>query len=156
MSKPSTESAGARAFFSASEERVQRWREVHRAAKALAGGGQADKLRPEVTALLGQLGPLEDLCGYPGPRLLAQVHERFKTAEWASLARLTQRISMSLLSNSYRDDPEAWKSDEEEDSPHAPKVLPPSIERRKPTPVESWKTLRLAVSPSPVAAKTID
>jgi arginine decarboxylase len=153
MNKPSTESAGARAFFSASEERVQRWREVHRAAKALAGGGQADKLRPEVTALLGQLGPLEDLCGYPGPRLLAQVHERFKTAEWGSLARLTQRISMSLLSNSYRDDPEAWKS-EDEDDPHVPKVLPPSIGRgqaRKPycevlvvSPAErsTWEAMR--------------
>jgi arginine/lysine/ornithine decarboxylase len=154
MSNPSTEVISARSFFSASEERVQRWRELHRAAKSLAGGGQADKLRPELAALLGRLGPLEELCGYPGPALLARVHERFKTADWASLARLTQRISMSLLSNSYRDDPEAWRSDEEEDEPHVPKVLPPSIGRgqaRKPycevlvvSPADrsTWETMR--------------
>lgn len=145
MSTSSTETAGARSFFSASEERVERWRELHRAAKA--------QQRDEVKALLGQLGPLEDLCAYPGPRLLAQVHERYKSADWTGLARLTQRISMSLLSNSYRDDPEAWKSDEEDD-PHVPQVLPPSIGRgqaRKPycevlvvTPGErsTWEPMR--------------
>jgi arginine decarboxylase len=126
MSKSSTETAGARSFFSASEEREERWRQLHRAAKAQ----QLD----EVRTLLGQLGPLEELCGYPGPRLMAQVNERMKEGDGKGLARLTQRISISLLSNSYRDDPEAWKSDEEND-PHVPAVLPPSIGRgqaRKP------------------------
>jgi arginine decarboxylase len=134
MNKP-VEISGARSFFSASEAREERWRELHRAAKGLAAGGQADKLRQEATALLAQLGPLEDLCGYPGPALMAQVNERLKAGDGAGLARLTQRISISLLSNSYRDDPEAWKADDEEDDPHMPKVLPPSIGRgqaRKP------------------------
>jgi arginine decarboxylase len=130
MSKPS---AGVGTFFSASESREERWRELHRAAKALAAGGQADK--QQAVSLLEQLGPLEELCGYPGPRLMAQVSERLKDGDGAGLARLTQRISISLLSNSYRDDAEAWKSDEEEDDPHLPKILPPSIGRgqaRKP------------------------
>ena len=135
MGKP-MEASGVRAFFSASSEREERWRELHRVGKALAAGsGQADKLRQEAQALVAQLRPLEDLCGYPGGRLMAQLSERLKDGDGASLARLTQRISMSLLSNSYRDDPEAWKSDQEEDDPHIPKVLPPSIGRgqaRKP------------------------
>ena len=45
-----------------------------------------------------------------------------------------QRISLALLTNSYRDDPGAWVDDEEGD-PHLPKILPPSIGRgqaRKP------------------------
>ena len=117
---------GVRAFFSASESREERWRELHRIAKA----GQVDKAK----TLLSELNPLEELCGYPGPALMAQVSERVKAGDAAGLARVTQRISIALLSNSYRDDPEAWKHDEEDD-PHMPAVLPPSIGRgqaRKP------------------------
>ena len=77
--------------------------------------------RRDAGPLLAQLEPLEQLCGYPGPRLMAQVDECLKAGDGAGLARLTQRISISLLSNSYRDDPEAWKSGEEEDDPHLPK-----------------------------------
>ena len=134
MNKP-VESVGVKSFFSASESREERWRELHRVAKGMAAGGaKADGLRQEAKALLAQLAPLEELCGYPGPALMAQVNERLKEGDGAGLARLTQRISISLLSNSYRDDPEAWKS-EDEDDPHMPKVLPPSIGRgqaRKP------------------------
>ncbi|HEX6692318.1 MAG TPA: decarboxylase, partial [Burkholderiales bacterium] len=132
MNKPA-ESVGVGTFFSASEAREERWRELHRVAKALAvGGGQADK--SQAKALVEQLTPLEELCGYPGPKLMAQVNERLKEGDWKGLARLTQRISISLLSNSYRDDPEAWKSADEDD-PHTPTSLPPSIGRgqaRKP------------------------
>ena len=134
MNKP-IEIATARSLFSASEERNERWRELHRVAKAMAAGGDTTRSRQEAQALLAQLGPLEDLCGYPGPRLMAQVAERAKEGDGATLARLTQRISIALLSNSYRDDPEAWKSDEEDDDPHLPAILPPSIGRgqaRKP------------------------
>ena len=127
MGKASMEGSSARAFFSASEERVERWRELHRAVK--------DKRQQDAAAQLAQLVPLEDLCGYPGTRLMALVHERLKENDWPGLGRLVQRISLSLLSNSYRDDPEAWKSDEEQEDAHIPKVLPPSIGRgqaRKP------------------------
>ncbi len=132
MSKPA-EGVGARSFFSASEGREERWRELHRVAKSMAAGG-GDKAKQEAAALIAQLTPLEELCGYPGPALMAQVNDRLKAGDAAGFARLTQRISISLLSNSYRDDPEAWKS-EDEDDPHVPAVLPPSIGRgqaRKP------------------------
>jgi arginine decarboxylase len=133
MSKPAAATIGAGTFFSASEAREERWRELHRAAKALAAG-QADKAKADAKRLLTELAPLEELCGYPGPALMAQVGERFKEGDWKGLVRLTQRISISLLSNSYRDDPEAWKSGDEGD-PHTPSALPPSIGRgqaRKP------------------------
>ena len=51
MNKPALEMAGVRTFFSASEERVERWRELHHIAKALAAGSsQIDKLRSESPA----------------------------------------------------------------------------------------------------------
>ena len=135
MSKSAAEASSARSYFSASEERIERWRELHHIAKELAAGQATDRLRSEATATLSRLDPLEELCGYPGPHLMALVHERLKDSEWAGFGRLVQRISISLLSNSYRDDPEAWKTDDEEGDAHAPSALPPSIGRgqaRKP------------------------
>ncbi|MGH8758685.1 MAG: decarboxylase, partial [Burkholderiales bacterium] len=88
----------------------------------------------EATSVLEELTPLEELNGYPGPHLMAQVHERLQTGDWTGLARLVLRISSALLSNSYRDDVQAWSADEEGDT-RLPEVLPPSIGRgqaRKP------------------------
>ncbi|MGH8710016.1 MAG: decarboxylase [Burkholderiales bacterium] len=123
-------------FFSASEARIDRWRTLNRIAKALASrdSKQLDTLRREATSVLEELTPLEELNGYPGPHLMAQVHERLQTGDWTGLARLVLRISSALLSNSYRDDVQAWSADEEGDT-RLPEVLPPSIGRgqaRKP------------------------
>src|SRR5262245_4474546 len=94
-----------RDFFSAAEARIDRWRTLNRVAKSLASasarpasGGEDPK------ALLAELGPLEELCGYPGPRLMAQVRERLQTGDKTGFARLVQRISGALLAGSYRDD----------------------------------------------------
>ncbi|HUI99609.1 MAG TPA: hypothetical protein VLY46_05195, partial [Usitatibacter sp.] len=126
---------GLSGYFSASQGRVDRWRSVHRLAKALAAGSSASEaLRNEALEELNSLAPLEELCAYPGPALMATLKERLQTRDWTAFARLAQRISISLLSNSYRDDPEAWKADEEGEA-HTPEVLPPGIARgqaRKP------------------------
>ena len=119
-----------RDFFYAAEARIDRWRTLNRIAKALVGTGQRPPSGPgeDPKAILAELQPLEDLCGYPGPRLMTQVHERLQTGDWTGFARLVQRISGALLSNSYRDDQEPWKADEEGET-HAPDILPPSIGR---------------------------
>jgi len=125
---------GLRGFFSAAQLRVDRWRRLHHLAKTLAAAGTVEKLRREAAEELARLAPLEDLCAYPGPRLLAHLDERFNTGDWTGFARLVQRVSISLLSNSYRDDPEAWESEDSGEA-HAPDVLPPSVGRgqaRKP------------------------
>jgi arginine decarboxylase len=121
---------GLNQFFAASEARVDRWRTLNRVAKALAAGGArpAGGQGPDPKAILDELQPLEDLYGYPGPRLMGQVHERLQTGDSTGFARLVQRISGALLSNSYRDDHEPWKADEEGET-HTPDVLPPSIGR---------------------------
>ena len=121
---------GLNEFFTASEARVDRWRTLNRVAKALAasGGRPSAGAGQDPKALLAELQPLEDLCGYPGPRLMGQVHERLQTGDWTGFARLVQRVSGALLSNSYRDDIAPWKADEEGET-HAPDILPPSIGR---------------------------
>jgi arginine decarboxylase len=119
-----------RDFFSASEARIDRWRTLNRVAKALAGGGvsPAGGHATDPKALLAELAPLEELCGYPGPRLMAVMHERLQTGDLTGFARLVQRVSGALLSNSYRDDLESWKADEEGEA-RLPDVLPPSVGR---------------------------
>lgn len=129
------QATGLAQYFSLSQARIDRWRGVHRLAKALAAGAaNADALRAQALEQLNALAPLEDLCAYPGPSLMATIRERVITGDWNGFARLAQRVSISLLSNSYRDDPEAWSGDEEGDA-HTPDALPPGIGRgqaRKP------------------------
>ncbi len=126
---------GLSGYFSVSQGRVDRWRSVHRLAKSLAAsGGKDEAMRARAAEEIAALDPLEELCAYPGPGLMGRVKDRLQSGDHAAFARLAQRISVSLLSNSYRDDIEAWKSDDEGDA-HAPDVLPPGIghgQARKP------------------------
>jgi len=122
-----TEGKGLSNYLSSAQARVDRWRSVHRLARKLAAGSPlADPLRKQAQEEIAALAPLEELCAYPGPRLLGTLKERLQTGDWAGFARLAQRISVSLLSNSYRDDPAAW-ANEEDDEAHTPDVLPPGI-----------------------------
>jgi arginine decarboxylase len=59
---------------------------------------------------------------------MALVQDRLRTGDWTGFARLVQRISSALLSNSYRDEPDAWSPDEDGDT-RLPDVLPPSVGR---------------------------
>ncbi|MFL6718347.1 MAG: decarboxylase [Burkholderiaceae bacterium] len=119
---------GLNQFFSASEARVDRWRILNRIARTLATGPEQDvgTLRQQAVAVLEELQPLEELNAYPGPYLLQQVHERLAGGDWTGLSRLVRTLSGALLSNSYRDDREAW-STEDEGEHHMPDFLPPSI-----------------------------
>jgi arginine decarboxylase len=123
-------------FFSAAEARVDRWRTLSRVAKTLgvAETAAVQRLRADANAVLSELAPLEELNGYPGPHLMDLLRERLDAGDRTGVARLVQRISFALMSNSYRDDTEAWAADENGDA-HMPDVLPPSVGRgqsRKP------------------------
>jgi arginine decarboxylase len=115
-------------FFSATEARNDRWRSLHRAAKALAAK-PTEKLRAQAAVWLAELGPLEEFQGYPGPRLMALVRERAQTGDWNAFARLVQRISAALLADSYQEDVKAWREDDEGEA-YVPDTLPTS--RRSP------------------------
>ena len=113
---------GLSSYLSTAQARSDRWRTLHRLAKAIAAGApQAESLRAQALEALDSLAPLEELCAYPGPSLLATLQQRIQNGDGAGFARLVQRISISLLSNSYRDDPEAWRTDEDDDA-HTPEL----------------------------------
>jgi arginine decarboxylase len=118
-------------FFSAAEARVDRWRSLHRLTKALAASdaSASERVRNDVKALVDELRPLEELNGYPGPQLMAQLDQQLEAADAQALARTVQRISASLLSNSYRDDAHAWSDDEDNESRMADAILPPTLGR---------------------------
>src|SRR5690348_13394147 len=67
-------------YLSAAQARADRWRVVHRLAKSLAAGaGKSSTVRTELADELAGLAPIEDLCGYPGPGLMAAIKERLQT-----------------------------------------------------------------------------
>jgi arginine decarboxylase len=130
MTRQTDPTAGSslKGFFSASQARADSWRVILRHAKLLAAGAgpNAEGLRREVARELAAMGPLEDFCGYPGSRLMYLVHERLQEGDWTGLARLVQRVSAALLANSYRDDPEAWRAEDESET-HLPDMLPSTL-----------------------------
>src|SRR5262249_30347775 len=71
-----------------------------------------------------ELAPLEELCAYPGPRLMTQVNERLQTGDFTGFARLVLRIGNALLSNSYREETEAWSLDHDGGESRLPDILP--------------------------------
>ncbi len=115
-------------FFSAAEARIDRWRDLNRLAKALHGGREAAELRAGAAAALEEIGPLEELHGYPGPHLIAQIRDRLQSGDTTGFARLVSRVSGALMSGSYRDDVHAWSADDEADGA-IPDILPPSLGR---------------------------
>ncbi|HET9207087.1 MAG TPA: decarboxylase [Burkholderiaceae bacterium] len=129
-SQSDTNAVSLHQFFAASEARVHRWRLLNRLAKELpsATGDGSAKMRRDAEAILNELAPLEELNGYPGHRLLAEVRERLESNDWTAFARLTQRLSGALLSNSYREDEAAWAVDDEGEAKFAD-ILPPSVGR---------------------------
>lgn len=130
------ETRGLHQFLAASEGRIDRWRTLHRVSRAAgAGSATADDCVAQARALLEELRPLEQLNGYPGPRLFGQVEGRLAQQDWNGLTRLLGRISNALLSNSYRDQRDAWLPDDEGEVLRLPDFLPPSIghgQSRKP------------------------
>lgn len=118
---------GLNQFFSAWDARIDRWRTLNRITRNLAARGaqNGNELRQEAIAVLEELHPIEELNAYPGPHLIAQVQERLANGDWVGLERIVQRISSALLSNSYRDNREAWIIEDEGES-HLPDFLPPS------------------------------
>ena len=115
-------------YFSVPERRVDNWVRLNRLAGALQKRPDDATLHEEAAATLAAMQPLEELNGYPGPRLLGQVRERLNAGDWTGFQRLTQRISGALLSNSYRESPEVWGVEEEGEGSLLD-ILPPTLGR---------------------------
>ncbi len=114
-------------FFSTVAARSDRWRVLNKTAQVWAariGTPDAPALRSQCASALEELTPLEGFHAYPGARLLAVLRERLTVDDAAGLARLVQRVSMALMSRSYRRDPGEWEP--EEDVSDAVRPMPPA------------------------------
>ena len=113
-------------FFSAAEARMDRWSQLNTTARswasAVRGGRSTEKLKTEATSISDDLGPLEAFWAYPGPKLMGALNERILSGDAVGLARLTQKITSALLSESYRKDPGAWEPEDEGELPVAEKM----------------------------------
>ena len=96
-------------FFSASEARSDRWRELNAAANAWASAKHDGAAAPQhVLRLFNELSPMEDYWSYPGPSLMRSLKESLDAHDAGTFARLGQKIGRALLSESYRHDSTAW------------------------------------------------
>src|SRR3954453_7186811 len=115
-------------FFSASEARSDRWRELNAAAASWASAkndGQAAHVK--VQKLFHDLAPMEEFLSFPGPGLMRSLRECLDLQDRTTFARLGQKIGRALLSNSYQHDPAVWDAlqDSQSNSAHA---LPPDAD----------------------------
>jgi arginine decarboxylase len=120
-----------RDFFSAAEARTDRWRQmsaVGRAWETAVSRGKPDEsLHNDAARLLADVAILEDYWAYPGSRLMTTVGEALKERNAAVFARAVQKISMALLTGSYRHEPAAWDPLDEGEGRGADMLLPPDV-----------------------------
>ncbi len=118
-------------FFTAADERGDRWAELAVHARAWAGGEAAAAAR--VRALLAAMEPAEACHAYPGRSLLAALQEQVATGLAEPFARLADEIRGALASGRFRHDADAWDPSRESESSAAdylPAPLAPGAHHR--------------------------
>ena len=136
MTKTATTVARIDHFFSAVAARMDRWRDLNRAAQTWAAsppGGDAAGLQAACAEALLALLPLEDFHAYPGSRLLTAIRDRLAGGDALGMARLVQRVSSALMSRSYRSDAGEWET--EDDATGAERVMPTALSETAAKPV---------------------
>ena len=104
-------------FFTVAEARFDRWRELLQAVRDWARF--ASQSRPEqvdarmaATTAFQDLRQWEDFFAFPGPARLRAIEESINAGDALATSRLVQAISASLLTHSFRTNPEDWDGDE--------------------------------------------
>ena len=103
-------------FFSAVAARLDLWRDLARAAQAWAArpASRGDAaLQAACNDALTALLPLEDFQAYPGGRVMSAIKERVAGGDALGTARLVQRVSSALMSQSYRSDAGEFEAEED-------------------------------------------
>jgi arginine decarboxylase len=116
MNKTNQPNADLDHFFSAVAARLDRWRDLGRAAQMWAGsptGPGAAALKSDCARQVEQIRPFESLQAYPGLRLLKSLEERVASGDAFGTQRLVQRVSSALMSRAYRHEGGELESDEE-------------------------------------------
>jgi arginine decarboxylase len=105
-------------FFTGAEARFDRWRTLLQQARAwdnVATKQQPGKEDSRLAMLSGltELSNWEEFFAYPGSTLLSLLKDRVTSGDSTGALRLSQMISLSLLTHSYRTNSSDWTADEE-------------------------------------------
>jgi arginine decarboxylase len=137
-------------FFSAVSARLDRWRDLRKAAQAWAAKPASASLKAECARHVEDIRPFESFQAFPGLRLLESLHERVASGDCHGTLRLVQRVSSALMSRGYRSEGVEWDEDEESSGPER---TMPTVRREAatrpyfealfvtPTPHTRWNTL---------------
>jgi arginine decarboxylase len=124
-------------FFSATEARTDRWRQMNavvRAWQSATGSDTEDTRRyAEAVALFGDVAMLEAFFAYPGPKVMSAIEEALAERNAGVCARLVQVVSGALMTETYRTDPAAWDPLREETTGRH-ELLPPELQGGTQTP----------------------
>jgi arginine decarboxylase len=107
-------------LFAAPEVRLDRWRDLHKSVQRWAasiGKKDAPAAQADSAGAFASVLPLEDFHAYPGPRLLGLLRERLGSGDATGASRLIERISMAMMTRSYRRDPAEWEPEDESTGP---------------------------------------
>ena len=104
-------------FFTVAEARLDRWRSLLQAARTWEASATQQRSEKAEQAsgtlrIFQELVQWEDFFAYPGAVLLKTLSERIGAGDASGTVRLAQAISASLLTHSYRTNPNEWESDE--------------------------------------------
>ena len=127
MPAQATASPHVDAIFSSVLARYDRWRDLLSAGQAWVASRSDGAERRAAADKLAEVQPFEAYFAYPGPRLLAILHDRLETNDAVGFARLARRISSALMSRSYHHEAADW--DVQGESPTgAPDLIPGAVE----------------------------
>ncbi len=103
--------------------RADRWRELNSLADIWMTKQEG---RAKLEAALAEVEVAEEYHAYPGPQLLAALHETIAADDAGGVARLARRISNSLLTGAYRGRPGEWDVHDEMSPSEVADVMPPA------------------------------
>ncbi|MBF9232178.1 aminotransferase class I/II-fold pyridoxal phosphate-dependent enzyme [Microvirga alba] len=110
-------------FFSAPSARLDRWRDVHAAARAWVN---REVERHAVEAALDEVGVIEEYYAFPGPELMAALREQLQDEDPTGFLSLSKRISLAIITGNYKHDPKEWETADDIFAKPAD-LLPPAI-----------------------------
>jgi arginine decarboxylase len=109
----SSSGGGLDNFFSAVSARLDRWRNLNKAAHAWANKPNDAALRADCAQRVTELKGFESLQAYPGLRAMTALEERVSSGDASGTQRAVQRVSSSLMNRGYRSETPDGELDED-------------------------------------------
>ena len=112
-------------FFAGPGARADQWRNLAELAEAWS---EKAGTRAEFDRALAEMVPTEEFHAYPGSQLMATLRDHVEENDASATAALARRITRSILTRSFRNNPGEWNVQEDDDGASAD-ILPPTLGR---------------------------